>query len=266
MLFKFKIFIFLLIVENVIINVISDKVSKKCLNLLNSTISRHENTIENDGFHKMFAFNIELSTDIKTFLNSECNLMIAQHFNSNFYVDEFELKQSIYKQLFSFFLSEKVNTESIEYRSEQFMLFLFINKSLISCDDLSKKCMVNFSYPFHLRYHAPSSNYLYLHFKLLYPRVLVANCNQDQINEDQLNKAFKKIDKEIIKDFVVGNCFLNEMEYDYSKNEIEISVPVGQAEYENTVMVITLVFLILLALFVSKLFREKSLEFKKKAN
>lgn len=268
MLVKFNILFNYFFFGNVIFGVVSDKMKKNCFSLLNSTPFKYEFTIENDGFHKIFNVHIQLATDNPTYLKTNCNLMIVQDFGSNFYVDEFELKQSIYMRLFSFFLSDKVNTESIEYRSEPFMLFMIINKNLFSCDEISKKCNVSFSYPFHLRYHAPSINKLHKNLKLIYPRVLVANCHDhDRINQNEfILKNIKKNDKKIINDLFIGNCFWDEIGNTYSKNQIELSVPVGQAEYGNMVIIITLVFLILLSLFLSKLFREKSLELDKKAN
>lgn len=265
MLLKFKKFQVLFFIGLQIISVFSDEISNRCFNLIKSSTFSYE--IDNDGFHKLFSLNIQINTDQIDFLKTNCNIMLIQKFNSNFYVDEFELKQNIYNQLFLFFLSQKVNTESIEYRSEPFMLFLLIKKCLLLCNESSNLCNISFSYPFHLRYHAPSDNYLYQRFKIVSPRFLVSDCSQDLKDQNEfIFKSDQIIDKGLIKKFYIGNCYWNEIDSNFSKDKFEFVVPVGQAKLAHIVIVITLGFLILLALYVSKLFREKSLEFNKKFN
>ncbi|RNA20268.1 hypothetical protein BpHYR1_035590 [Brachionus plicatilis] len=135
--------------------------------------------------------------------------MLIQKFNSNFYV----------------------NTESIEYRSEPFMLFLLIKKCLLLCNESSNLCNISFSYPFHLRYHAPSDNYLYQRFKIISPRFLVSDCSQDLKDQNEfIFKSDQIIDKGLIKKFYIGNCYWNEIDFNFSKDKFEFVVPVGQAK------------------------------------
>lgn len=267
MLIKLKvIFICFFIGLNVVV-VFSNEITNRCLNLINPTKLKIETNIDNEGFHKNFNINIQINTDETDYFKTNCNLMILQKFNSNFYVDEFELRQNIYKQIFLFLLSKKINTESIEYRSEPFVLVLIIKKTYVSCNEQSNLCYVSFKYPFHLRYHAASDKSLNQLIHINTPKILVSDCNQDlTVQKEFIFNFDENFNKFLINDLLIKECFWTEIDQDYSMREFELNVPVGDANLTKTVLTITLAFLILLSLYVSKLFREKSLEFNKKAN
>ena len=91
-----------------------------------------------------------------------------------------------YEKMFTFFLSNKVNTETAEYKSRSFKLFMYINKSIIKCNQEDarrlKKCKMTIKLPIHLRYHAPneSSNQKpkeYTEVSLKKPNIFINNCS-----------------------------------------------------------------------------------------
>ena len=55
--------------------------------------------------------------------------MIVDYFETSLYVDVYELRQEIYKYMYRFLLSNKVNTETAEYRSQRFQLYTYLNKT-----------------------------------------------------------------------------------------------------------------------------------------
>lgn len=65
--------------------------------------------------------------------NIDCRLMLVESFKTNVYVDNYELNSKSYDQMFTFLLSNKVNTETAAYKARNFNLFLFINRNAVKC-------------------------------------------------------------------------------------------------------------------------------------
>lgn len=164
-----------------------------------------------------------ISNDTNLTKNS-CKWLIVENFDKHVYVDVYELRQKIYEQMYSFYLSNKVNTETAEYRSRKFQLFLFLNNDRLTCNERSVwdmtnetttsqkykyRCRFTIRVPIHVRYHAPleySSNTSisnitfennsdeeestneYYKFVLKRPRIFVTSCTfkmaPKQINFD----------------------------------------------------------------------------------
>ena len=84
-------------------------------------------------------------------------------------------------------MSNKVNTETAEYKSRSFKLLIYINKIIIDCQQLSPQnkiqiCKILIKLTIHLRYQAPntSSNQIsndYVEISLNKPKVFVNNCS-----------------------------------------------------------------------------------------
>lgn len=131
--------------------------------------------------------------------NKECKWLFVENFDTNAYVDANELKLKTYENMYNFFLSNKVNTETAEYKSKEFKLFLYINNKIINCNTLPPirnnnsnnsidlACKLSIKLPIHIRYHAPQSNdndtnttngttNEYFYFELKRPRLFVYNC------------------------------------------------------------------------------------------
>lgn len=93
--------------------------------------------------------------------------MLLESFDKNLYVDVYELRQKIYEQMYTFFLSNKVNTETAGYKSQNFQAFLYLARSGLNCsgNDNEKpssiaqssrlNCTLTIKLPIHVRYHTP---------------------------------------------------------------------------------------------------------------
>lgn len=126
--------------------------------------------------------------------DKDCRWMIIENFNTDAYVDVYELKMKNYEKMYKFFLSNKVNTETAGYKSQEFQLFIYINNSIIKCNETSSaqqkgySCKMEIKVPIHLRYNLPSllkqerencsnnNEQLYYNFTLRRPRIYVNNC------------------------------------------------------------------------------------------
>jgi hypothetical protein len=134
----------------------------------------------------MTELNFELNED-EIEIYKDCKWILAESFDSSFYVDVNELKMKKYEQMYTFYLSNKVNTETAEYNSRNFKLFIYINNNIINCQELSqkskiKKCKILIKLPIHLRYHAPNTSpdqksNDYVEISLNKPKVFVNNCS-----------------------------------------------------------------------------------------
>jgi len=118
--------------------------------------------------------------------------MIIENFNTDAYVDVYELKMKNYEKMYKFFLSNKVNTETAGYKSQEFQLFIYINNNIIKCNETTTSaqqkgylCKMEIKVPIHLRYNLPASSRenssntnekLYYNFTLRRPRIYVNNC------------------------------------------------------------------------------------------
>ena len=124
--------------------------------------------------------------------------MVIENFNTDAYVDVYELKMKNYEKMYKFFLSNKVNTETAGYKSQEFQLFIYINNNIIKCNETTSAqqkryvCKMEIKLPIHLRYNLPSllkqelenssnsslnsNEQLYYNFKLRRPRIYVNNC------------------------------------------------------------------------------------------
>lgn len=144
--------------------------------------------------------------------------MLIQHFESSVYVDVYELKLKNFEKMYSFFLSNKVNTETAEYKSRHFQMFIYINNSIIDCDYATNDSSTNLSeyicrftikIPLHVRYHAVSKSAAasklisidenstdeYFNFTIKRPRLFITNCSahlhQLELNPNKKNKILE---------------------------------------------------------------------------
>ena len=174
---------------------------------------------------------------------------MVENFDTNAYVDVYELKMKNYEQNYTFLLSNKVNTETAEYRSLKFKLFIYINRQIINCFETRNEsnssqfsCRIFLKLPIHVRYHAPTSgpDNQYYNFTVRRPRLFVTNCSLAEIQEKRVaqlteNTELEKMielpcdrDKKSFNDyltFIFGNrsnsstklsqriCLWNELEY-----------------------------------------------------
>lgn len=116
--------------------------------------------------------------------------------------------------MYSVYLSNKVNTETAEYRSRRFQVFLYLNNSTLKCQPQNEgNCSMIIKMPIHIRYHAPLMENIseslndslkdtnqeyqqYFNFSLKKPRLLVSKCknyfNQFEQSETYLTQnSFK---------------------------------------------------------------------------
>ena len=171
------------------------------------------------GFHRFLHTDIIFYKDAlgydRTLIESKCNWMLVESFEASLYVDVYELRQTNYKRMFKFLLSNKVNTETAEYKSQKFQMYTYLNKTnTINCNmtideylemneiDLgnassveasgianfermlanrdSKICLISFKLPVHARYHSPSKNGTqYYNATLNNPKLYYSQCNLD---------------------------------------------------------------------------------------
>ena len=128
---------------------------------------------------------------------------MAEHFDRSIYVDVNELKMNSYDQMYKFYLSNKVNTETAEYKSRSFKIFIYVNTSVITCDHFEnskrvKTCKILIKLPIHLRYHAPNTSSQqksneYTEIILNKPNIFIKNCsahlNQKDYNENHVQNG-----------------------------------------------------------------------------
>lgn len=130
-----------------------------------------------------------------------------ENFDQHVYVDVYELRQQMYENMYSFYLSNRVNIETIEYRSTKFQLFLILNNERLTCNERSEldvangekykyRCSLTIRVPIHVRYHAPfesssnetkSTNEFYK-FSLNTSRIFATSCS---LETDQTENNFK---------------------------------------------------------------------------
>ena len=175
--------------------------------------------ILSSGFHRFLHTDIIFYKDAlgydRHLIENKCNWMLVESFEASLYVDVYELRQTSYKRMFKFLLSNKVNTETAEYKSQKFQMYTYLNKTnTFNCNmtideyletneiDLgnsssvqasgianfdrllanrdSKICLISFKLPVHARYHSPSSNGTqYYNATLNSPKLYYSQCNLD---------------------------------------------------------------------------------------
>lgn len=108
------------------------------------------------------------------------------------YVDVHEIKQAYYGSSYKAVFSNKVSTETAEYRSQPFKLFLYLNIDRIQCDFIeanqtSYACKFSIELPVHARYKKPIShaetNQAYFNFTLSRPKIFIRNLNDNKTND-----------------------------------------------------------------------------------
>jgi hypothetical protein len=130
-------------------------------------------SVENKGFHRFLATTFEFNHSPSLRAHKYCEWLLVENFTKSVYVDYFELKN--YERSFLFTLSSKVSIEKAEYNSNEFEMFIFPNRNVMRSGSFTIRV------PFHLRYHAPSSNSSmeYLSFELNPPRLFLSQCVVD---------------------------------------------------------------------------------------
>lgn len=108
-------------------------------------------------------------------------------------MDVHEIKQKQYNSQYSFILSNRVNTETAEYKSLPFKLYLYIKNDLIKCDfiDVNKTadyvCKFSILLPIHARYRQPTEQLNntgnYFNFTLYRPKLFTRNLNDFETND-----------------------------------------------------------------------------------
>ncbi len=175
----------------------------------------------------MTELNFELNED-EVEIYKDCKWILAESFGSSFYVDANELKMKKYEQMYTFFLSNKVNTETAEYKSRDFKLFIYINDNIIDCQQISqhnkiKICKILIKLPIHLRYHAPntSSNQKdndYIEISLNKPKIFVNNCSV-HLNQN-IDLDFTETHSS--QSFYTEYTDLEDLNYNYSNMTIQL--------------------------------------------
>ena len=170
--------------------------------------------------------------------DKECKWLLVESFDTNAYVDSNELKLKTYENMYTFFLSNKVNTETAEYKSKEFKLFIYINNKIINCNTLPPirntnstasidlACKLSIKLPIHIRYHAPQSTDTnetstkngstneYFYFELRRPRLFVYNCTAHS------NPRYKADGSK--ENFFESNGDEEEIDYKYINNTLEL--------------------------------------------
>lgn len=118
--------------------------------------------------------------------------MLIEQFETSVYVDRHEIKQDFYKSFYQAIFSNKVNTETADYRSQPFKLLLYLNNDKIQCDFVETNktnyvCKISIELPVHARYKKPDShsklNQIYFNFTLNRPKIFIRNLNDNQTND-----------------------------------------------------------------------------------
>jgi hypothetical protein len=130
-------------------------------------------SIENKGFHRFLVTTFEFKDSPALRAHKYCEWLLVENFTRSVYVDYFELKN--YARTYLFKPSSKVSIEKAEYNSDGFELFVFPNRNVMRSESFTLRV------PFHLRYHAPTSNVSmdYLSFELNPPRLFLSQCVVD---------------------------------------------------------------------------------------
>jgi hypothetical protein len=205
------------------------------VNINNQKIETHplkiNRRIENNGFHRFLItdINFERSDYDKYF--KDCKWILAESFDASLYVDINELKQKQYEQSYRVYLSNKVNTETAEYKSRSFKLFIYINQSLANCNRLKENtretCEISIKLPIHLRYHGAktsSSGHMnkstleHIEITLKKPKVFVDKCSAHFL----LNQNQEKKNSESDRNYYSEQSDLEDLNYNYLNQTIEL--------------------------------------------
>lgn len=235
--------------------------------------------IQNQGFHRYLKTDIQ----IKDLKYKYYSWLLVEQFNADVYVDLHEIKQKQYTSNYSFIFSNRVNTETSEYKAVPFKLFIFVQSDqLINCDfvDVNARsdyvCRLMLSLPIHARYRAPQTNSYFFNFTLNRPLIFVRNLNDFKSNDSSLVSEEITFSAENTSKLMFpcqkGNLdYLNQIrqpeallnlnvcEWTQLKtgalNETDllaVEVPTGNKDYEVIVLIVTLVVVMFVALSVAR--------------
>jgi hypothetical protein len=136
------------------------------------------------------------------FKNCFSSSLMIEKFEKNVYVDAYELKLKKYQYMFTFYLSNKVNSETAEYKSQDFELFIYINNKIISCniyEETNSKniteysCKILIKVPIHLRYQTVSRiEGAYYNFTIKKPNFYWRDYNDEQNNFENTQNYISK--------------------------------------------------------------------------
>lgn len=217
--------------------------------------------------------------EIKNLKYKYYNWLLIEQFDTNVYVDLNEIKQTQYVKNYTSIFSNRISTETAEYMSLPFNLFLFIQNDKINCDYSENNeylCILNVKLPLHARYQRAQSQTKSINFTLNKPKLFVRNLNDnktnDLINLDQLtfenNIKFpcKKLNIDYLSEMNHRqsveicdwtNLVLVESQNDTTDELLTIQIPVGDKDYEIIVLIVTLVIVMFVALSVARCVSKK---------
>ncbi len=119
---------------------------------------------------------------------------MIENFEKNVYVDAYELRLKKHQYMYSFYLSNKVNSETAEYKSQEFDLFIYIKNRIINCNSSEEinlnnnvkeySCKMLVKVPIHLRYQTISrTEGPYYNFTIKKPRFFWRDYNASSLDE-----------------------------------------------------------------------------------
>lgn len=134
---------------------------------------------------------------------------MIENFEKNVYVDAYELKLKKHQYMYNFYLSNKVNSETAEYKSQEFDLFIYINNKIINCNSSEEtsvkansiveySCKILVKVPIHLRYQTISrAESPYYNFTIKKPRFYWRDYNESSLVDgiENNNKSYNKNSK-----------------------------------------------------------------------
>jgi len=161
--------------------------------------------IESSGFHRYLTTEILMyyfKTNTSKSWPPPNDLLLVESFDSDAYVDSYELKFKNYERMYSFVFSNKVNTESARYDALKFNIFLYLQPNLTHCyapskenlfnssvseyDETEYLCRIFVRLPIHVRYREPATEE-YVNFTLKNPQLFQKAVLQRQLELNNLN-------------------------------------------------------------------------------
>lgn len=183
-----------------------------------------------DGFHRDLQTIIEIPLSLFTQREGmKCHCLYKEFLPSSTYVDTFQLK-SVSKHLGFDYVSPTLDIEKPEYQENTFSIFsiLIYTDFLVNSD----RVISNVTFPIHLRYHLPATDYR--NFSIMNPGVLIRCNNADYIGEIMRTEQIPCTPKEDIL------CEWNIIKYNSDVNDIRVEVPVGNTNHTVLVVLGTL--------------------------
>ncbi|XP_076073558.1 GPI alpha-1,4-mannosyltransferase I, stabilizing subunit-like [Mytilus galloprovincialis] len=183
-----------------------------------------------DGFHRELQTKVEIPLSLFTKREGmQCRCLYKEFLPSSTYVDTFQLK-SVSKHLGFDYVSPTLDIEKPEFQENTFSIYSILIYTELHIN--SDSVISNVTFPIHLRYHLPATDYR--NFSIMNPGVLIQCKNANYIGEILRTEQIPCSPKEDIL------CEWNLIKYSSNVNELRVEVPVGNTNHTVLVVIGTL--------------------------